>query len=126
MRITRGGAAQAVLVLVGLFLMAAPALLGCAGVDDAADNHRAVGPVVVAIAFLAIFPITRLVRWGNAGPGLWLLGSPLLVDGPRAATVVSLLCGAAVLALFWIEKADQSDYGGGWDTLVKDDRLPTR
>lgn len=126
MNVTRGGVAQAVVALVGLFLMAAPALLGYAGVDDAADNHRAVGPLVVAIGFLAVFPITRLVRWANGGPGLWLLVSPLVVDGPRAATVVSLVCGVVVLALFWIEKADQSPYGGGWDTLLSDERVPTR
>jgi hypothetical protein len=126
MRITRGGVAQSVLVLVGLFLMAAPALFGYAGVDDAADNHRAVGPVIVALAFLGIFRITRLMRWGNGATGSWLLVSPLVVDGPRATTVVSLVCAVVVLALFWIEKADQSDYGGGWDTLLRDDRLPTR
>ena len=126
MRVTRGGTAQAVLVLVGLFLMAAPALFGYADVDDPADNHRAVGPVVVAIAFLGIFPITRLARWGNLAPGLWLLVSPLVVDGPLPAAVVSLVCGAIVLALFAVERADQSDYGGGWATLVKDDELPTR
>ena len=126
MRITRAGVAQSVLVLVGLFLMAAPALFGYADLDDPSDNHRAVGPVVVALAFLGIFPLTRLMRWGNAAPGLWLLVSPLVIDGPRAFDVVSLVCGAVVLALFWVEKADQSDYGGGWDTLVREDRLPTR
>lgn len=126
MKITRGGVAQVVVVLVGLFLMAAPALFGYADLDDPSDNHRAVGPVVVAIGFLAIFPITRLVRWANGVPGLWLLVSPLVVDGPRAFDVVSLVCGAVVLALFWIEKADQSQFGGGWDTLVSDEKVPTR
>ena len=124
MNVTRGGAAQSVLVVVGLLLMAAPTLLGYADVDDASDNHRAVGPVVVAVAFLGIFPITRLVRWANGPAGLWLLVSPLLVDGPRAATVVSVVSGLVVLALFWMERADQSPYGGGWATLLSDERLP--
>jgi hypothetical protein len=122
--VTRGGVAQAVLVVVGLHLMAAPALFGYAGVDAASDNHRAVGPVVVAVAFLGIFPITRLVRWANGATGLWLLVSPLVVDGPTAATVVSVLSGLVVLALFWVERADQSPYGGGWATLLSDERLP--
>ena len=124
MKVTRGGVAQSILVAVGLGLMAAPAVLGYADVDDPSDNHRAVGPVVVAVAFLGIFPITRLVRWANGATGLWLLVSPLVIEGPRASTVVSLVCGVVVLALFWIEKADQSQYGGGWATLLSDERLP--
>ena len=124
MTVSRGGVAQGVLVLVGLFLMAAPALFGYSGLDNPADNHRTAGPVIVATAFLGMFAITRLVRWFNALPGLWLLVSVPVIGGPTVSVVISAAAGVVVLALFWVEKADQSEYGGGWDTLVKPERLP--
>ena len=126
MKVTRGGAAQTVLVGVGGWLMAAPAVLGHSG-TTLGSSDRIVGPVILATAFLGIFPITRLVRWFNGLPGVWLLVAPFLLSGGSTAAAVSdVVSGLVVLALFWVEKAPQDRYGGGWDTLVKDDRLPQR
>ena len=123
MKVTRGGLAQTALVGVGAWLMAAPAVLGHSG-TDLGSSDRIAGPVILATAFLGIFPITRIVRWFNALPGAWLLVAPFLLGGPIDATISDVVSGVLVLALFWIEKAPQGDYGGGWDTLWKDDRLP--
>ena len=126
MKVTRGGAAQAVLTLVGAWLMAAPAVLGHSG-TSLGSSDRVVGPVILATAYLSIFRITRIVRFFNALPGAWLLIAPFLLSGgSTAATVSDVLSGLLVLSLFWVEKAPQDQYGGGWDTLVKDDRLPQR
>ena len=126
MKVTRGGAAQAVLTLVGAWLMAAPAVLGHSG-TSLGSSDRIAGPVILATAYLAVFPITRLMRWFNVLPGAWLLVAPFLLSGgSTAATVSDVASGLLVLALFWVEKAPQEQYGGGWDTLVKDDRLPQR
>ena len=124
MKVTRGGVAQTVLVGVGAWLMVAPAVLGHSG-TGLGTSDRITGPVILATAFLGIFPITRLVRWFNGLPGAWLLVAPFLLSGGSTpATVSNVVSGVVVLALFWIEKAPQDQYGGGWDTLVKDDRLP--
>lgn len=124
MRVTRGGLAQTALTGVGAWLMAAPAVLGHSG-SDLGTSDRIAGPVILATAFLGIFPITRIVRWFNALPGAWLLVAPFLLSGGSAAAAVSdRIAGVLVLALFWVEKAPQDDYGGGWDTLWRDDRLP--
>lgn len=122
-KLTRGRLAQSVLVLVGAWLMVAPAVLGHAG-TAIGRSDRIAGPAVLATAFLAIFPITRLVRWFNLLPGLWLLPAPFVFDAPSDATVSNLLCGVVILALAPVERAPQDQYGGGWDTLVKPERLP--
>jgi hypothetical protein len=120
---TRGAVAQSVLVVVGAWLMVAPAVLGHAG-ETIGKSDRVVGPAVLAIAFLGVFPITRLVRWANLLPGAWLLAAPFVLGAPTDATVSDVLGGLVVLALAPVERADQSRYGGGWDTLVKPERLP--
>ena len=114
--------AQIVLTVVGLWLMFAPSVLGYQG--TAADSDRFAGPLLAAFAFLAIFRITRGVRWVNLPIGAWLVVAPLLLRFPTDATVNSLVCGVLVLALAAVGGVDQSRYGGGWITLWRPDRLP--
>lgn len=124
-QITRGGVAQAVLVVVGGWLMFAPSVLGHQ-FTNAGESDRIAGPAIVSIAFLAIFTITRLVRWLNLVPGGWLLLAPWVLDAPTDATISNLAAGLIVLSLATVERADQSRYGGGWMTLFDDDALPRR
>lgn len=117
MRITRGGVAQTVVTVTGLWLMAAPAVLGHAG-TAAGRSDRLIGPTIAAAGFLAIFPITRLVRWFNLLPGAALLVTPFVFGAPTDATVNDIVSGLVVLALATVERAPQDRYGGGWDTLL--------
>ena len=117
MRITRGGVAQTVVTATGLWLMAAPAVLGHAG-TAAGKADRLIGPTIAAAGFLAIFPITRLMRWFNLLPGAALLVTPFVFGAPTDATVNDVVCGLVVLALATVERAPQDRYGGGWDTLL--------
>lgn len=114
---------QLVLTLGGLWLMVAPAVLGYG--DPAATSDRVAGPVMAATGFLAIFAITRGVRWVNVPVGLWLVAAPWLVGFPTDATVSSVVVGALALALCWTGAPDQNRYGGGWRSLWDTDRLPS-
>ncbi len=125
MKLTRGEVAQAVVAGVGGWLMLAPSVLGHVG-SDIAQSDRIVGPVVLAIGFLSIFPITRLLRWVNLLPGAWLLLAPWLLDAPTDATISSMVAGVVVLALAPVEKAPQDQYGGGWITLVRPSDRPDK
>ena len=122
-KITRGGVAQAAVTATGLWLMVAPSVLGHAG-TTAGKADRLLGPLIVAAGFLAVFPITRLVRWFNLLPAAGLVVAPFLTGAPTSATVNSVVCGIVVLVLAPVERAPQDRYGGGWDTLVKPERLP--
>lgn len=113
--------AQLALVAAGLWLMVAPAVLGYDGA--AANSDRIAGPLMVAIAFLAVFTITRGLRWLNLPVALWLLVSPWLLGSPTDATVSSMVVGVAALVLAPIGSPDQSRYGGGWIALLRTDRL---
>ena len=124
MKVTRGGLAQAAVAAVGAWLMVAPAVLGHSG-TALGSSDRIAGPVILATGFLGVFPITRIVRFFNLLPGAWLLVAPFLLSGGgTAATISDVVSGVVVLALATVERAPQDRYGGGWDTLVKDDRLP--
>lgn len=125
MKVTRGGLAQTVVTATGLWLMAAPAVLGHAG-TTAGKADRLIGPLIVAAGFLAIFPITRLVRFFNLLPGVALLITPFVVGAPTDATVNDVVCGLLVLALATVERAPQDQYGGGWDTLKPSGEPPPR
>lgn len=116
--------AQITLVVVGLWLMFAPSVLGYGGA--AATSDRIAGPVIVATAFLAVFAITRGLRWFNLPVGAWLIFAPWILDFEVQPTVSSMVCGVAALVLAPRGAVDQTRYGGGWLALRRADLLPGR
>jgi hypothetical protein len=111
--------AQIMLAATGVWLMAAPAVLGYG--EPAATSDRIAGPVMAAVAFLAVFSITRGLRWGNLAVGAWLVLAPWLLDFPTDALANSCVCGIAALVLAPVGHLDQEQYGGGWLALVRGD-----
>ncbi|MDQ4093093.1 MAG: SPW repeat protein [Actinomycetota bacterium] len=114
--------AQLALVVAGLWLEFAPSVLDYG--EPAATSDRVAGPLMAAAAFLAIFAITRGLRWFNLPVGAWLVTAPWLLDFPTDATVSSVVCGVAALVLAPVGSLDQSRYGGAWRALWEIDRLP--
>lgn len=115
----RSAIAAAAGVAVGVWMMAAPAVLGYSGA--AATSDRIVGPVAAAAAWIAGSEITRSLRWVNVPLGLWVLFSPLVLAAPGAAAVHSVLSGIALLGTgLAIEKTPRRKYGGGWKALIED------
>lgn len=111
--------AQMVLVATGIWLMAAPAVLDYG--EPAASSDRIAGPVMAATAFLAIFAITRGLRWANLAVGIWLLIGPWLLEFPTDAMISSSACGLAALVLAPVGHLEQDRYGGGWLAVVRGD-----
>lgn len=114
--------AQVVLVVTGVWLMCASAVLGYGGA--AATSDRIAGPALAAIAFLAAFAITRGLRWCNLVAGVWLVAAPWLLNFPVDASVSSLVCGVGALVLAPIGSPEPERFGGGWIALRRTDRLP--
>jgi hypothetical protein len=107
--------AQAVNVALGVWLTAAPAALGYAGA--ARTTHLILGPIVAALAAIAIAECTRGVRRANIPPGAWLVLAPLLFGFDTRAGLTSALAGAVVIACSILGGGTRTRFGGGWAVL---------
>ena len=108
--------AQVASTLLGLWLMAAPAVLGYG--DPARDADRIAGPLAASFAFIAVWDVTRGLRWLNVPLGTWLLVAPWLLGYGPTATVNSTVVGILLLALAFVRGAVSQQFGGGWASLL--------
>jgi hypothetical protein len=104
-------------VLAGVWLMAAPFILGYAG--PAATSDLVVGPSIAAVAIVAMSQATRPVRWLNLPIAFWLLAAPWILGYGPASLLNSTCSGLAVAALTSIRGRVNQRFGGGWRSLVR-------
>ena len=102
-------------ILLGLWLMAAPAILDYGGM--AAKNGRIVGPLAVSFGIIAISEATRPARWVNVPLAIWLLLAPWLFDYGTVPLLNSLGTGLALLPLAFVAGQIKERFGGGWSAL---------
>jgi hypothetical protein len=107
--------AQIINTALGIWLMAAPAVLGYAG--PARTDDRIVGPLAASIAAVAISGVTRPVRRLNWLVGAWLLIAPWVLGFPVAATVNSMVIGVLLIVFASIRGTVSQRYGGGWSAI---------
>lgn len=101
---------------LGLWLMAAPAVLGYGG--PAQVNDRIAGPLAVSCAVVAIWGATRALRRGNLAIGGWLLLAPWVLGyGATAPTVNSLAVGVLLIAFSLVKGTLEHRFDGGWTML---------
>lgn len=107
---------------LGVWLMAAPAVLGYAA--PAEVNDRIVGPVIATFAIVAISAVTRPLRRLNTVAGGWLLLAPWILGyGATAPTVNDMLVGVAVIAASLVKGKVTDTFGGGWSSLWRSEEL---
>lgn len=116
--------ARLINVALGIWLMAAPAVLGYSGA--AANNDRIAGPIIAAFAFVAIWEILRDLRRINMIAGPWLVLAPLVMSYPTAAAVNSVCVGILVTCFAFIRGSVPSRFGGGWIALLRKDPYTTQ
>lgn len=109
--------AQLAAAAFGIWLMAAPVVLGYGGTAQMID--RIAGPVIAALAIIAASECTRGLRWANAALASILIVLPLWFDHTRAATLNSVATGVAVLVLSSLRSRVRSSFGGGWRVLLR-------
>jgi hypothetical protein len=108
--------ARIVNTAAGLWLMAAPAVLGYG--DPAQFNDRIAGPLAVTCAFVAIWEATRPLRRVNLVIGAWLLLAPFVLGyGATAPIVNSIAVGVVMIACSFVKGTVENRYGGGWSML---------
>ena len=106
---------QLVNMALGIWLMAAPAVMGYTGA--ARTNHLIIGPVIAAFAWIATAECTRGLRRGNLPLAVWLVIAPLLIDHEAVAGWNSLATGIAVALFSSFGGGTAAQFGGGWGLL---------
>ena len=107
--------ARALNTLLGLWLMAAPAVLGYAA--PAANVDRILGPVAASFAIIAFAEATRPVRHANLLIGALLVLAPLPLGYPLIAAANSIVCGLVMMALSRVRGSIGERFGGGWSKV---------
>jgi uncharacterized membrane protein len=103
--------------LVGIWLMAAPSLLGLGGA--AADSTHITGALAVTFAVIAFAEPARVIRFLNVLLGLWLLAAPWFVGGGTPPwTWFSVATGLALIALS-LPRGRVEDRYGGWQRWIR-------
>ena len=115
-----------VTIALGVWLMAAPAVLGYSTTSALANGvDRTIGPFVASAAIVAIWPEVRPVRWTNLLLGLLLaVGVPvaaILTDYPAAGVVNAVVSGVAIAAVASRRGAVDARFGGGWRSVWRSD-----
>lgn len=102
-------------IMLGLWLTAAPDILGYGA--PARTNDHIVGPLIVSFAMIALSETTRPIRWINLVLGLWLLGFPLLLGYELPIAVQSMVIGLLVTIMASRRGTLKEQLGGGWGVL---------
>lgn len=110
--------ARGVTVLLGVWLVAAPAVLAYGGV--AADADRIVGPVVATIGAVSASTVVAGLRWLNLLAVPWLVLVPALVGAPGDAILADAVVAVALALVTPVEARSDARYGTGWRGLLRD------
>jgi hypothetical protein len=103
---------------IGIYLMAAPALLGYAGFAE--QNDHIAGPLAATVAITALWQCTRGIRWINVFIGLWLFAAPWLLGyDSLVSTLNSTISGVLLSSCSLVKGKLTKHFNGGWSALWK-------
>lgn len=109
-------AARLTQAAIGVWLIAAPDVLGYG--DPAEANDRIFGPIAGGFAFVAAWEVVRSLRWAVLPVAAWLMVAPLVLwYGDASAVVNSVAAGATLAGLSFVAGRPRQTYGGGWTSL---------
>jgi uncharacterized membrane protein len=101
---------------LGVWLMAAPAVLGVT--EAAADSNYLAGALVVTWAVIGFGEVTRPVRLLNILFGLWIAISPWVLTGaPPVSRWSDILVGLLLVALS-LRRGRVEEQFGGWNRFL--------
>jgi hypothetical protein len=101
--------------LIGLALLFTRLWPGVEG--NLAHAHHVIGSLVLTVVSVAAAEVARPARWLNLPLGAGLMATPFLFAGDTAAMLVSVLAGAALMALSVRRGSIQERYGA-WDRVI--------
>lgn len=105
----------AVSALIGLWLLFTRVTLGSTG--GMANADHLIGSLALTVISIAAAEVARAARFLNIPLGAALCVTPFIHDASTAATVASLLCGLALIALS-VPRGRIRNHYGRWDRLI--------
>src|SRR4051794_25044189 len=105
-------------IIIGLFLMIAPAIFHFE--KAVADQYHIVAPVVITCAVISLWEINRSAHYINIIPGLWFIVAPFIFHfQPASAKWIAVVSGMVILLLSLLKRKVKGKYGGGWRSLFQ-------
>ena len=109
--------AQAIAALLGAWITAAPDVLGYEGPLRTSDH--VVGPTIASFGCVAVWGVTRSLRWVNLPLGLWVVAAAFVLgDGNALVVANDAAAGLLVAGLSTRRGSLRHPIGGGWRTAL--------
>jgi hypothetical protein len=103
-------------VVLGIWLMFAPAMLG--GTAMAANSDRLVGAVIVTVAAISTAEVVRAFRFLNLLLAVWLLIAPWALNGGTSAMTWSDMASGIGLFVLTLPRGPVRERYATWDRWV--------
>jgi hypothetical protein len=108
---------QVINAVLGVWLMAAPAVLGYDGAGRI--SNLIIGPFAATFAIVAMWEVVRPLGKLNVALGGWLVVAPLLLNhGSMVPVINSFVVGILMIALALMSGNTSDKFGGGWRALA--------
>lgn len=107
--------APAVTSMMGVWLAAAPDVMGYGG--HARLSNQLVGVWMATFGAIAISECLRAVQWANLALGVWLVAAPFILEYPDERACGSIVVGIAAISLALVRAPLRERFGGGWTSL---------
>jgi uncharacterized membrane protein len=108
--------AHTAVALLGVWITAAPAVFGYDGALRTSDHVA--GPLVASFGCLAVWRVTRAMRWPNLVLGAWVaMAGWIFSPGEPSAALHGTVVGLLIVALSAVRGPEGRRVGGGWRSL---------
>jgi len=103
--------------VLGALLMTTPLIFGTEPPLYFSDHIA--GCLVIMVAVTAMTEVVRPVRFLNIVVGVWIIASPLLLDGgPTTSLIADVVIGLALIRLSLPRGTRSDEHYGGWDRVI--------
>lgn len=106
-------------MLLGIWLMASPAVFGAETQSSAANLNHLCGALIVVVAVIAMGEVLRIGRWLNVLLGLAVAAGVWFTGNATTALSLNDLVVGGLVALLAIPLGPQTETYGAWDEYIR-------
>ncbi|RDV15828.1 dTDP-glucose 4,6-dehydratase [Pontibacter diazotrophicus] len=105
------------IMLIGMWVMAAPGVLGYSG--TIADSNHLAGAIIVTFAVIAMSEVARPLRYLHVLFGLWLIAAPWVLGTDNDTAMWNGVVSGIVIIALSFPKGKVEDKRGSFDKYIK-------